>query len=82
MNHLKIQANQAVLKPDLDLAYLKNAESLNAFVSALNQDNIKYGCIQSLDQLSQVDAEQVKNAMLKKLADYLPQSVISTPVIA
>ena len=64
------------------MAYLKNAESLNDFVSALDQDNIKYGCIQSLDQLTQADAEQVKNAMLKKLEGYLPQSVMSTQEIA
>ena len=82
MNHLKIQKKEAVLKPDLTLAYLKNAESLNDFVSALDQDNIKYGCIQSLDQLTQSDAEQVKNAMLKKLEGYLPQSVMSTQEIA
>ena len=76
MNHLKIQKNEAVLKPDLPLAYLKNAESLPEFVEALNQDAIKYGCIQSLDQLSSDNAELVRIAMIDKLKDYLPQSVI------
>ncbi|KAF1015352.1 MAG: hypothetical protein GAK29_04591 [Acinetobacter bereziniae] len=80
MNHLKIQKNEAVLKPDLPLAYLKNAESLSAFILALGQDQIKYGCIQSLDQLEAQDADQVKNAMIAKLGDYLPQSVISSNV--
>lgn len=81
MNHLKIQKNEAVLKPDLALAYLKNAESLPEFVEALNQGNIKYGCIQSLDQLDAQDATQVKNAMIARLGDYLPQSVISSDVL-
>ncbi|WP_151712740.1 capsular polysaccharide biosynthesis protein [Acinetobacter bereziniae] len=82
MNHLKIQKGEAVLKPDLALAYLKNAESLNVFIQALNQDQIKYGCIQSLDQLTPQDAVQVKNAMISKFSDYLPQSVISKDVLS
>ncbi|WP_151752562.1 capsular polysaccharide biosynthesis protein [Acinetobacter bereziniae] len=82
MNHLKIQKGEAVLKPDLALAYLKNAESLNVFIQALNQDQIKYGCIQSLDQLTPQDAVHVKNAMIAKFSDYLPQSVISNDVLS
>ena len=77
MNHLKIKKDEAVLKPDLDLAYLKNAESIESFIQALNQENIKYGCIQSLDQLDVNHAELVRNAMIEKLHDYLPNSVIS-----
>ena len=78
MNHLKIQKNEAVLKADLALAYLKNAESVSSFVQALNQNDIKYGCIQSLDQLDSEHAEQVRNAMIEKLQGYLPHSVISS----
>lgn len=81
MNHLKIQKDEAILKPDLELAYLKNAESIEAFVLALKQNDIKYGCIQSLDQLEMNQAELVRNAMIEKLHDYLPQSVISAKVI-
>lgn len=78
MNHLKIQKEEAVLKPDLTLAYLKNEESLQEFKQALQKDDIKYGCIQSLDQLAADQASQVRQAMLKKLQGFLPQSVIST----
>jgi len=77
MNHLKIQKSKAVLKPDLAIAYLKNAESLTEFVQALNQDSVMYGCIQSLDQLSVDGAEKVKIAMINKLHHYLPQSIIT-----
>jgi hypothetical protein len=34
MNHLKIKHNEAVLKSDLEIAYLKNESSLNASCTA------------------------------------------------
>lgn len=64
------------------MAYLKNAESLPAFVETLSQDSIKYGCIQSLDQLNSENAEQVRRKMIDKLYDYLPKSVISAKVLS
>lgn len=76
MNHIKIQKQQAELKPDIELAYLKNEESLNSFVSALANPAIKYGCIQSLDQLNPAEAKQVSDAMQQKLAGYLPNSIL------
>lgn len=47
-------------------------------MQALNQNDIKYGCIQSLDQLDSEHAEQVRNAMIEKLQGYLPHSVITS----
>lgn len=76
MNHLKIQKQQAELKPDIELAYLKNEDSLGSFVSALTNPAIKYGCIQSLDQLNPAEAKQVSDAMQQKLAGYLPNSIL------
>ena len=76
MNHIKIQKQQAELKPDLELAYLKNQDSLNSFIQALQNPEIKYGCIQSLDQLSSDAAKQISDAMHEKLAGYLPHSVL------
>ncbi len=76
MNHIKIQKQQAELKPDIELAYLKNADSLDSFVSALANPAIKYGCIQSLDQLNPAEAKQVSDAMQQKLAGYLPNSIL------
>lgn len=77
MNHIKIQKQQAELKPDIELAYLKNEDSLDSFVSALDNSAIKYGCIQSLDQLKPADAKQISNAMQRKLAGYLPNSILA-----
>ena len=76
MNHIKIQKQQAELKPDLELAYLKNQDSLNSFLQALHNLDIKYGCIQSLDQLDSDAAKKISTAMQEKLAGYLPHSVL------
>ena len=76
MNHIKIQKQQAELKPDLELAYLKNQDSLNSFIQALHNPEIKYGCIQSLDQLDSDAANKISTAMQEKLAGYLPHSVL------
>ena len=76
MNHIKIQKQQAELKPDLELAYLKNQDSLNSFIHALHNSEIKYGCIQSLDQLDSDAAKKISTAMQEKLAGYLPHSVL------
>ena len=76
MNHIKIQKQQAELKPDLELAYLKNQDSLNSFIAALHNPEIKYGCIQSLDQLDSDAANKISTAMQEKLAGYLPHSVL------
>jgi hypothetical protein len=75
MNHLKIQNKQADLKADIELAYLKNEDSLNAFIQALNHPEIKYGCIQSLDQLSTLSADRIAQAMNEKLKGFLPKSI-------
>ena len=76
MNHIKIQKQQAELKPDLELAYLKNQDSLNSFIQALHNPDIKYGCIQSLDQLDSDAAKKISTAMQEKLAGYLPHSIL------
>ncbi|HJF27780.1 stealth family protein [Acinetobacter bohemicus] len=76
MNHLKIQKQQVELKPDIELAYLKNEDSRNNFIQALDYPTIKYGCIQSLDQLDAAAAQQINVAMQQKLAGYLPNSIL------
>ena len=78
---MKIQHQQAILKADIELAYLKNGQSVESFVDTLHNDAVKYGCIQSLDQIAADQAELVRQAMIKKLADYLPQSVISAQAV-
>lgn len=75
MNHLKIQNDQATLKPDIALAYLKNEQSLDDFILATQNENIKYGCIQSLDQLDAASAQKISEAMSEKFKGFLPASL-------
>ncbi|MCH7395026.1 stealth family protein [Acinetobacter dispersus] len=77
MNHLKIKNNEALLKPDLEIAYLKNESSLSSFLHSLGNEQIKYGCMQSLDQLSTTAANQIYTALNQKLAGYLPQVLLA-----
>ena len=75
MNHLKIKQQQAILKPDLALAYLKNENSLNEFLTAIKNPEIKYGCMQSLDQFNSEHATMITSALNEKFAGYLPKSL-------
>lgn len=77
MNHLKIQKGEALLKPDLKIAYLKNESSLTSFLENLNDESIKYGCIQSLDQLSDKAAQQIYTALNQKMVNYLPNILLA-----
>lgn len=75
-NHLCIQNHKAILLPDVDIAYLKNADGIDNFNQALQQTDIPYGCVQSLDQFTADQRQQVIDALNAKFKDYLPQSLL------
>lgn len=75
-NHLSIQTKQAILLPDVQIAYLKNAEGIDLFKQALGRIDIPYGCVQSLDQFLPEQRQRVINALNKKFMDFLPQSLL------
>ncbi|WP_435948989.1 stealth family protein [Psychrobacter sp. DM8] len=75
MNHLKIQACEAVLKPQAAVNYLKNKNSVEDFILSLDNNSIKYGCIQSLDMLDSDSYNTISHAMVNKLSEYLPSSL-------
>ena len=75
MNHLKIQKDEAHLKPETSINYLKNKDSVENFVLDLEDRTIKYGCIQSLDLLELNLYKEVSQAMRDKFSEYLPNSV-------
>lgn len=77
MNHLKIQKNEACLKSDVPVNYLKNKSSVNDFILGLQEDSIKYGCIQSLDLLDSKSYQKVSEAMIQKFSAHLPLSLLS-----
>lgn len=78
MNHLKIKKDEATLKPNLNLNYLKNEKSVNHFIENLKNTSIKYGCIQSMDQLNATSFERVRTAMTEKLSSHLPSSLLDS----
>ena len=78
MNHLKIQKSEVHLKSDTFVNYLKNESSVDDFITALEDKSIKYGCIQSLDLLETDLHKKISQAMMHKLAAYLPTSVVAS----
>ena len=76
-NHLSIQHNKAILKPDEQVAYVKPSEDIAEFLQALQNDAIKYGCIQSLDLMTETNQALIRNAMINKFGEFLPQELKS-----
>lgn len=74
-NHLAIQLNQAILKQDVDIAYLKDGGDLDQFIHALANHQTKFGCIQSLDQLQNNAEQKVRSALIDKFKDVLPHQI-------
>lgn len=81
MNHLKIQHHQAILKPDLKLAYLKNAAGLTEFITNLQNLKLQYGCVQSLDQMQPHEQQQIAQAFASKFSHLLPFSLQASTTI-
>lgn len=76
MNHLKIQQNDACLKPPIPINYLKNENGVENFITNLHKESIKYGCIQSMDLLEVSPYQHITTSMVQKFADYLPSSLL------
>jgi len=74
-NHLAIQNNRAILKEDIEIAYLKDDRDLEEFITALANDAIKFGCIQSVDQLNKDAEQKVSFALIEKFKDVLPTQI-------
>jgi hypothetical protein len=75
-NHLLILAQQAQLKADVAVAYLKPKDGLSTFLQQLAAAELKYGCIQSLDLFSPLQQQQLRSALVDKFSDCLPQVLI------
>ena len=74
-NHLKIQQQQAIQEPDVKIAYLKNQQSTENFLEDLKNPDVKFGCVQSLDQLDKSTRVLIQQALKHKFADFLPSSM-------
>jgi hypothetical protein len=78
MNHLKIKKNAVSLQSPITINYLKNDSGVYNFVTGLQDLSIKYGCIKSLDMLDSESYQKVNHAMIRKFAEHLPASLLST----
>ncbi|MGP4713576.1 MULTISPECIES: Stealth CR1 domain-containing protein [unclassified Psychrobacter] len=76
MNHLKIQKHEAILKPETSINYIKKAKTVDDFIANLNDESIKFGCIQSLDLLDSDSYNRISNAMIHKFSKHLPSSLL------
>lgn len=74
-NHLSIKKQQAILKPDVDVAYIKPEGDTGKFIEALKNTAIQYGCIQSLDMMNEVDQVLICEVMVDKFKDFLPDQI-------
>lgn len=74
-NHLAIQQDKAILKPDIPIAYMKPGDVASVFIDALQNESIQYGCIQSLDMIRTSEQQIIDQAMINKFKDYLPQQI-------
>lgn len=77
-NHLAIQQHRAILKSDLKIAYLKNKDDTDLLIQQLNQTDIFFGCIQSLDQLPTVQQQKIQHHLIEKFKDFLPSQLYGT----
>ena len=74
-NHLAVKHDQAILREDVSVAYIKPNDDTAKFEQQLKQEDIQYGCIQSLDQMSAEDQHLIHKLMINKLFDYLPKVI-------
>lgn len=74
-NHLSIYQQHAILKADVNVAYIKPNANIEKFIEELKDPNLKYGCIQSLDMMNNIDQMKIYKAMVEKFIDFLPQQL-------
>lgn len=76
VNHIKIAKNEAILIKDISLNYLKDEHGIGLFLANLSNSNIKFGCVQSLDNFDTINKVKIKDILTKKFKDFLPNSLI------
>ncbi|WP_151765707.1 Stealth CR1 domain-containing protein [Acinetobacter colistiniresistens] len=74
-NHLSIQKQQAVLKADVDVAYIKPKADVKKFIEELKNTAIQYGCVQSFDMMDDVDQVMIYQALVEKFENFLPDQI-------
>ena len=54
---------------------------LEKFILALSNSEIKFGCIQSLDQLESLAEGRIRAALIQKFTGFLPSQIQPTTVV-
>ena len=69
--------NRAILLPDPPQFYLKPSSDLQRQLQLPDCEDIKFGCIQSLDLFTATDRQLIKSHLFRKFAASLPQALES-----
>ncbi len=74
--YLELKHGTAVHEPPRDAVYIKPNSYSKAQHDALHASDLKFGCIQSLDQFEMDQVMSIRNTMAAKLKGYLPWPVL------
>jgi hypothetical protein len=75
-NHLELKNETAVREPPRDVVYIKPSNYSEAQIDALRATDVKFGCIQSLDEFQEEQVLKIRQTMASKLEGYLPLPVL------
>ncbi|WP_181408048.1 Stealth CR1 domain-containing protein [Pararhizobium mangrovi] len=78
-NNLEVIAGGTVVEPPPPLAYLRPGmrRGIDAFLAAIGEPSVPFGCVQSLDRFSSTMRREIHEALSAKFAATLPASIIS-----
>ncbi len=76
-NHISLKEHQAAVYPSREVVYIKPNNYDQNSLKALKARDIKFACVQSLDEFSASDALELKKVLVKKFYDYLPSALRS-----
>ncbi len=74
--HLELKNGTAVHEPPRDVVYIKPNSYSETQLDALRATDVKFGCIQSLDQFQEDQVMSIRNTMAAKLKGYLSLPVL------
>ena len=74
--HLELKNGTAVHEPPQDVVYIKPNNYSDEQLDALRADDIKFGCIQSLDEFQEDQIMKIRKTMAAKLEGYLSLPVL------
>lgn len=76
-HQIEIAAGHAVIEAPQPAVYMtpSNADAADSQLTALQAGQLRYGCVQSLDEFSDERRGMLREAMARKFAGFLPQGL-------